>query len=68
MLKIGDRVRVNDPALKSLADIMRNATGEEPPANDTGVIDTIYDDGTAVILFDDSGSAAPYPLADCEAI
>jgi hypothetical protein len=65
--KPGDRVRVNDPALEQLADIFRKATGDEPVPNNVGVVDEVFKD-TVVVIFDDSGQAAPYSLAEVEVL
>ncbi len=62
-LAVGDRVAVTDAALAELQRIMREATGEEPPPNNEGVVDQVWaSDGqiTYVINFDD-GVGAPYP-------
>jgi hypothetical protein len=60
----GDRVAVDDPGLAELRAIMRSATGEEPPPNNEGVVETEWDeDGTIVFLIDfDDGGASPYPM------
>ncbi len=58
--KPGDRVLVTDPALAAMRDIMRNATGQEPPPNHHGTVDAIWGDGSVLINFDD-GMGAPYP-------
>ncbi len=59
----GDRVYVTDPGLDRLRQIMREATGEDPPPNHTGTVEAIWPDGV-LIIFDDTGSAAPYPFDD----
>lgn len=59
-LKVGDRVAVLDEALAMLAKILPSGV-----PNNVGVIREIRD-GSAYIIFDDSGSEAPYPLTDCE--
>ena len=61
----GDRVYVTDAGLAQLREIMRQATGTEPPPNHHGTVEEIYDDGTVLIVFDEdgvegAGSAAPY--------
>jgi hypothetical protein len=58
--KHGDRVYVTDPALAQLREIMRNATGEEPPPNHHGTVEEVWDSGDVLIHFDD-GVGAPYP-------
>lgn len=63
-LKIGDRVAVNDPFLAQMREIMRR-NGHEPQPNHTGYIEEIHGED-AYIIFDDTGSMAPYPLADCQ--
>lgn len=66
-MQVGDRVAVRDEGLAMLTSIMLQA-GEKPKvANNVGVIDEIAD-GTAFIIFDDSGQCAPYPLTDCYVI
>jgi hypothetical protein len=59
----GARVWVDDPGLAELRRIMREATGTEPPPNHTGTVDSV-EDGLVYIIFDDSGSEAPYPVAE----
>ena len=66
-IKVGDRVAVDDPALAKLAEIMRDAAGEEPPPNNEGVVDEVRGDGTLIINFDDGG-AAPYPASETRRI
>lgn len=57
MLTVGDRVAVRDAGLASLRVIMPHM----PPNNEGIVVEVTPDD--ALVLFD-SGSCAPYPLAD----
>lgn len=59
----GDRVKVLDPGLQAVAKIFRDATGEEPPPNDTGTVDSVEGD-YVYIIFDDSESMAPYPTRE----
>lgn len=61
--KVGDRVAVYDEGLLALAAVMKRYSEKTKPQNE-GVIESIYDDGTAIIIFD-AGDAAPYPLSDC---
>lgn len=63
-MQVGDRVAVRDEGLAALTSIMKKAGHEPEVANNVGVIDEITD-GTAFIIFDDSGQCAPYPLIDC---
>jgi len=70
-LKVGDRVYVNDPGLAQLREILRRATGTEPPPNHHGIVDAFWDDDerTVLITFDvdgvvGAGSSAPYPIDD----
>jgi hypothetical protein len=70
-VQVGDRVYVNDPGLAQLRDIMRRATGKEPPPNHYGIVDALWDDaeGTVLITFDEdgvvgAGNSAPYPIDD----
>lgn len=58
--KHGDRVYVTDPALAALRDIMRNATGSEPPPNHHGTVEEVWEDG--VLIYFDDGSGASYPF------
>jgi hypothetical protein len=60
-VKPGDRVYVTDPGLAQLRQVMRRATGVEPPPNHHGTVEDVWDDGRVRITFD-GGSAAPYPL------
>lgn len=60
-LSVGDRVFVDDEGLRQLRELMRSF-GEDAPPNHTGVIDEVWDD-SYLIVFDDTGSAAPYPFA-----
>jgi hypothetical protein len=67
--KVGDRVAVDDPGLAQLRAIMMRATDAEPPVNNVGTIDEIYDDGMLLIAFDEdgvegAGNAAPYPPSE----
>jgi hypothetical protein len=70
-VQVGDRVYVNDPGLARLPDIMRRATGAEPPPNHYGIVDALWADaeGTVLITFDvdgvvGAGNSAPYPMGD----
>lgn len=65
-LKVGDRVAVYDEGLVRLAAVMAKYEPNPKPQNE-GVIESIYEDGTAIIIFD-AGDAAPYPLSDCTLI
>lgn len=58
-VEIGSRVYVDDPGLAQLRRIMQEA-GADPPPNHHGTITRDHGDSWAV-LFDDSGSVAPYP-------
>lgn len=60
--KTGDRVYVTDPGLAQLREIMRRATGAEPPPNHHGTVVDQWE-GSVLIEFDDGGSA-PYPPAE----
>ena len=65
LLKPGDRVAVDDVGLAELRRIMRQATGEEPPPNNEGVIDEVWDDGDLMYLINfDDGVGAPYPAGE----
>jgi hypothetical protein len=62
----GDRVYVTDEGLASLREIMRQATGQEPPPNHHGTVEEIWEDGSVLIYFDEggveaAGTSAPYP-------
>lgn len=68
----GERVMVNDPALASLRDIMRNATGDEPKPNHHGTVyelwpseEGVIEEDRVLIYFDDGGSA-PYLVSETE--
>lgn len=63
---VGDRVAVDDPALAQIDAIFR-AVGEEPAPNNVGTVESVREDGTLVIVFDDHGSA-PYPRAQTRRI
>lgn len=65
-ITVGDRVAVDDPALAELRRIMREATGEEPPPNNEGVVDEVWGD-RLLINFDDGGGA-PYPAGETRRI
>ncbi len=67
--KPGDRVYVTDEGLAQLRDVMRRATGHEPPPNHYGTVNDIWEDGTVEIWFDNEdgegqGSSAPYPASE----
>jgi hypothetical protein len=73
MFNAGDRVYVIDPALARLRDILRCATGVEPPPNHHGTVDEMWDDGTVLITFDEdgveaAGNSAPYPPAEVRSL
>jgi hypothetical protein len=64
----GDRVYVIDSGLERLRQIMRDATGEEPPPNHHGTVDQDWGDSILINFDDDDrgagqGAAAPYPRA-----
>lgn len=65
VLKPGDRVFVDDPALNELRRIFEKATGTAEPNHHGTVQEVRLLDGEhdALILFDD-GVEAPYPLED----
>jgi len=54
--KKGDKVEVLDEGLANL----RKLQPQQPP-NHHGIIDEIWQDGSLLILFDDTRQAAPYP-------
>lgn len=56
---IGDPVEVID---EGLAMLRRLCPGMPP--NHHGTVSEIWDDGTLLILFDDTEQAAPYPPSD----
>ncbi len=65
----GDRVYVIDPGLAQLREIMARATGEEPPPNNQGTVEELWEDETLLIVFDadgveGAGNAAPYPVSE----
>jgi hypothetical protein len=64
--KVGDRVAVYDEGLVALAKVMAQYEPNAKAQNE-GIIESIHDDGTAIIIFD-AGDAAPYPLSDCTLI
>lgn len=68
--KPGQRVKVNDPGLAELAAIFKEATGEDPPPNNEGVVaDDQYEDlSDSIIINFDDGVAAPYPVEMIEAL
>ena len=64
--KAGDRVYVTDEGLAQLRDVMRRATGHEPPPNHHGTVHEVWPDGSIEIWFDNEdgegeGQSAPYP-------
>ncbi len=65
-IAVGDRVAVDDPALAGIDAIFR-AAGEDPAPNNEGVVESVRDDGTLLIVFDDHGSA-PYPRSQTRRI
>ena len=58
-IRVGDRVRVDDPFLAALREIMRSS-GEEPKPNHHGTVTNVgrYE---ITITFDDGGATAAYP-------
>lgn len=64
--KKGDRVRVTDPALAQLREIMRKATGQEAPPNHHGTVYRV--EGDEVLINFDDGGCAPYPAAEVRAL
>ncbi len=69
-LQVGDRVAVDDAGLAELRRIMRDATGEEPPPNNEGVIEQVWArDGNVTCLIEfDNGGGAPYPASEIRRI
>lgn len=63
-IKSGDRVYVTDEGLAHIREIMRQATGEEPPPNHHGTVDEVWGDDDMVLIIFDDGQAAPYPSAE----
>lgn len=66
----GERVMVLDDALESLREIMRRATGQEPPPNHHGTVYELWpsengdcEEDRVLIYFDDGGSA-PYLISE----
>lgn len=61
----GQRVLVTDPALKAMREILRARmpAGKEMAPNHHGTVESVWDDGTVLINFDDGG-CAPYPDAE----
>lgn len=57
--RAGERVAVDDPGLAALRAIFEKHEGKPPPPNNEGVVDSVGEDGTVYINFDDGGQA-PY--------
>lgn len=67
MFNPGDRVYVDDSALKALRDIFEKYESSDAPPNHHGTVDEDqegYEDSGMVIITFDDGGAAPYPYAD----
>ena len=60
--EVGERVLVTDPGLARLRDIMRAATGQEPPPNHHGTVSEVWDDDGEVLIDFDDGIASPWPV------